>query len=297
LTTIAGATRDRLASREWPQWLERAAPAFLLAPTLLLLLVFFVYPLVVVLSRSFTEPSFGLENYTALWESRAFRAVMRNTFVIAAWTTVISLVLAYPVAYKLATLPTRWARVLLVLTLVPLFTAILARLYAWTILLGNQGTVNDVLVATGITDSPVDLLFTRTAVVVGMVHVMLPYMILVLYSTMVGIDRSLLDAARSLGASRLQTFRRVFLPLSMPGVYAGCLLVFILSLGFFITPAVLGGPGDLTIATFVQQQVAILKWGAATAMSVVLVVVTLILFVFFDRLFGTERLLTGGVRK
>jgi ABC-type spermidine/putrescine transport system permease subunit I len=251
----------------------------------------------VVLSRSFTDPSFGLENYTALWESRAFRAVMRNTFVIAAWTTVISLVLAYPVAYKLATLPARWARVLLVLTLVPLFTAILARLYAWTILLGNQGMVNDVLVATGITDSPVDLLFTRTAVVVGMVHVMLPYMILVLYSTMVGIDRSLLDAARSLGASRLQAFRQVFLPLSMPGVYAGCLLVFILSLGFFITPAVLGGPGDLTIATFVQQEVAILKWGAATAMSVVLVVITLILFVFFDRLFGTERLLTGGVRK
>ncbi len=297
MTAIPGAIRGRLASREWPQWLERTAPALLLAPTLLLLLVFFVYPLVVVLSRSFTDPSFGLENYTALWESRAFRAVMRNTFVIAAWTTVISLVLAYPVAYKLATLPARWANVLLVLTMVPLFTAILARLYAWTILLGNQGMVNDALVATGITDTPVDLLFTRTAVVVGMVHVMLPYMILVLYSTMVGIDRSLLDAARSLGASRLQAFRRVFLPLSMPGVYAGCLLVFILSLGFFITPAVLGGPGDLTIATFVQQEVAILQWGAATAMSVVLVVVTLILFVFFDRLFGTERLLTGGVRK
>jgi putative spermidine/putrescine transport system permease protein len=297
VTAIAGAIRGRLASREWPRWLDRAGPPLLLAPTLLLLLVFFVYPLAVVLSRSFTDPSFGLENYTALWESRAFRAVMRNTFVIAAWTTVISLVLAYPVAYQLATLPARWARLLLLLTLVPLFTAILARLYAWTILLGNQGMVNDVLVATGITDSPVDLLFTRTAVVVGMVHVMLPYMILVLYSTMVGIDRSLLDAARSLGASRLQTFRRVFLPLSMPGVYAGCLLVFILSLGFFITPAVLGGPGDLTIATFVQQEVAILKWGAATAMSVVLVVVTLILFIFFDRLFGTERLLTGGVRK
>jgi putative spermidine/putrescine transport system permease protein len=296
LTAVAGARR-RLKSGEWPYWLERAAPPILLAPTLLLLLAFFAYPLVVVLSRSFTDPSFGFDNYVALWESRAFRAVMRNTFVIAAWTTVISLALAYPVAYKLATMPPRWARVFLVLMMVPLFTAILARLYAWTVLLGNQGVVNDALVATGITDSPVDLLFTRTAVVVGMVHVMLPYMILVLYSTMVGIDRSLVDAARSLGASRLQSFWRVFLPLSMPGVYAGCLLVFILSLGFFITPAVLGGPGDLTIATFVQQEVAILKWGAATAMSVVLVVLTLILFVFFDRLFGTERLLTGGVRK
>jgi putative spermidine/putrescine transport system permease protein len=297
LRAVPAAVRGRFASREWPQWLERAAPPLLLAPTLLLLLAFFAYPLVVVLSRSLTEPSFGFDNYVELWESRAFRAVMRNTFVIAAWTTLISLVMAYPVAYKLATLPSRWARVLLVLALVPLFTAILARLYAWTILLGNQGMVNDTLVATGITDAPVDLLFTRTAVVIGMVHVMLPYMILVLYSTMVGIDRSLVDAARSLGASRFQSFRRVFLPLSMPGVYAGCLLVFILSLGFFITPAVLGGPGDLTIATFVQQEVAILQWGTATAMSVVLVLVTLILFVFFDRLFGTERLLTGGVRK
>jgi putative spermidine/putrescine transport system permease protein len=297
LTATAGAVRGRFASHRWPQRLERAAPLILLAPTLLLLLVFFAFPLVVVLSKSFTEPSFGFNNYVHLWESRAFRAVMRNTFVIAAWTTVISLVLAYPVAYKLATLPRRWARVLLVLTMVPLFTAILARLYAWTILLGHKGPVNDGLVATGITDSPIDLLFTRTAVVIGMVHVMIPYMVLVLYSTMVGIDRSLVDAANSLGASRLQSFRRVFLPLSMPGVYAGCLLVFILSLGFFITPAVLGGPGDLTIATFVQQQVAILQWGAATAMSVVLVVVTLVLFFFFDRLFGTERLLTGGVRK
>ena len=297
MSAAAGAIRGRFTAFRKTPWRERAAPTVLLAPTLVLLLVFFVYPLVVVLSRSFTDPSFGFDNYTALWESEAFRAVMRNTFVIAALTTAISLVLAYPVAYKISTMPPKWARVLLLLALVPLFTAILARLYAWTVLLGNQGPVNDALVDLGLTDSPLELLFTRTAVVIGMVHVMLPYMILVLYSTMVGIDKSLLEASRSLGATRWQAFRKVFLPLSMPGVYAGCLLVFILSLGFFITPAVLGGPGDLTIATYVQQEVAILQWGAATAMAVVLVVVTLILFFFFNRLFGTERLLTGGIRK
>lgn len=296
MSTVA-ALRSRLSSLQQSPLLERAAPKLLLVPTLLLLLGLFVYPLIVVISRSFTEPNLGLNNYTALWQSRAFRAVMRNTFVIAAWTTVACLLLAYPVAYRLATLPARWARPLLVLMLVPLFTAILARLYAWTILLGRRGPINNTLISIGMRDEPLQLLFSRTSVIIGMVHAMLPYMILVLYSTMVGIDRSLLDASRSLGASRFQAFRRTFLPLSMPGVYAGALLVFILSLGFFITPAVLGGAGDLTIATFVQQQIAILQWGAATAMSVVLIVVTLILFLLFNRLFGTERLLTGGVRK
>jgi putative spermidine/putrescine transport system permease protein len=297
VTAAAAAVRRGAARLQRSPWGERAAPTLLLAPTLVLLLVFFFYPLVVVLSRSFTDPSTGFGNYADLWESRAFRAVMMNTFEIAAWTTAISLALAYPVAYNVARLPARWARPLLLLALIPLFTAILARLYAWTILLADKGTVNDTLEGLGVINSPIDLLFTRRAVVIGMVHVMLPYMILVLYSTMIGIDRSLLESARSLGANRAQAFRHVFLPLSMPGVYAGCLLVFILSLGFFITPAVLGGPGDVTIATFVQQEVAILKWGVATAMSVVLVVVTLILFFFFNRFFGAERLLTGGVRK
>ena len=121
-------------------------------------------------------------------------------------------------------------------------------------------------------------------------------MIIILYATMIAIDRELQDAARSLGASGFQTFRRVFLPLSMPGVYAGVLLVFIISLGFFITPAVLGGGGDITIAIFVQQQVSILNWGVASAMSMVLLVVTIILFFVFNRLFGAERLVAGGLR-
>ena len=130
-----------------------------------------------------------------------------------------------------------------------------------------------------------------------MVHVMLPYMIIVLYSVMAGIDRSLLDAATSLGASPFAAFRRVFLPLSMPGTYAGTLLVFIISLGFFVTPAVLGGGRDVTIATFVRQEVGVMDWGAAMAMSVVLLLLTIGLFLVLDRVFGTERLLVGGLRK
>lgn len=297
MSAATAALRRKAARLRDSGRLERSTALILLAPTLILLIVFFVLPMVAVFSRSFTEPTTGVGNYVDLWESRAFRAVMQNTFEIAAWTTAISLVLGYPVAYRLSTLPPRWARPLLALALIPLFTAILARLYAWTVLLGQRGMVNDSLVALGVTDAPVSILFTRTSVVVGMVHVMLPFMILVLYSTMVRIDRSLIDSALSLGANRRQAFRRIFLPLSLPGVYAGCLLVFILSLGFFITPAVLGGAGDLVIATFVQQQVAILRWGVAAAMSVVLVVVTLALFLIFNRLFGAERLLTGGTRR
>lgn len=269
----------------------------LLLPTLLLLVLIFLYPLAVVLSRSFTEPHLGLQNYVALYRSQAFRNILVNTFEIAGWTAAICLLLGYPFSYQLARLPKRWAQPLLGLCMIPFFTAILARLYAWTIILGDAGVINTYLLQWGIIHHPISLLFNRTAVIIGMVHVMLPYMVIVLYSQMVGIDRSLLDAATSLGASPFAGFRRVFLPLSMPGTYAGTLLVFIISLGFFVTPAVLGGGHDVTIATFVRQEIGVLDWGAATAMSMVLLLVTVGLFFLLDRVFGTERLLVGGLRK
>ena len=269
----------------------------LLLPTLLLLFAIFLYPLAVVLSRSFTDPQPGFANYVALWRSPAFRNILINTFEIAAWTTVICLLLGYPFSYQLARLPKRWAQPLLGLCMIPFFTAILARLYAWTIILGDAGVINSYLIDWGVIQHPLSLLFNRLGVIIGMVHVMLPYMVIVLYSQMVGIDRSLIDAATSLGASPFAAFRRVFLPLSMPGTYAGTLLVFIISLGFFVTPAVLGGGRDVTIATFVRQEIGVLDWGAATAMSMVLLVVTVGLFFVLDRIFGTERLLVGGLRK
>jgi ABC-type spermidine/putrescine transport system permease subunit I len=269
----------------------------LLLPTLLLLFAIFLYPLAVVLSRSFTDPQPGFANYVALWRSPAFRNILINTFEIAAWTTAVCLLLGYPFSYQLARLPRRWAQLLLGLCMIPFFTAILARLYAWTIILGDAGVINSYLIDWGVIQHPLSLLFNRLGVIIGMVHVMLPYMVIVLYSQMVGIDRSLIDAATSLGASPFAGFRRVFLPLSMPGTYAGTLLVFIISLGFFVTPAVLGGGRDVTIATFVRQEIGVLDWGAATAMSMVLLVVTVGLFFVLDRIFGTERLLVGGLRK
>jgi ABC-type spermidine/putrescine transport system permease subunit I len=278
--------------------LRKLLPAvFLLAPALVLLGVFFIYPLETIFERSITEPTSGFDNYTALWSNEAFRRILQTTFVIAFETTIVCVVLAYPVAYLLSDMPRRLANVLVLLSLVPFCTATLARLFAWTIILGRRGIINNFLADIGLIDEPLDLLFSRPAVIIGMAHLMLPYMIIILYSTMISIDRNLLDASRSFGASGWQTFRRVFLPLSMPGVYAGALLVFVVSLGFYLTPALLGGGGDLTMALYINQEVHLLKFGVAGAMSMVLLVITISLFVVFDRLFGTAKLVQGALKR
>jgi putative spermidine/putrescine transport system permease protein len=271
--------------------------AFLLLPISLLLIVFYLYPVADVLLRSFTEPTLGLQNYEALWRAPANVAMVENSFSIAFWTTLFCLLIGYPYTCHIASLRPGIARVFVFLSFAPLFTALLARLYAWTVILGRHGIINDALLSLGVIDRPLNLLFTPVAVIVGTVHVLLPYMVMVLYSVMRGIDRGLLDASRTLGAGTWQTFRKVYLPLSMRGVYAGTLLVFIVSLGFFITPAVLGSGEQITMAVYIEQQVNILNWGTASAMAMLLLVVTVVLFLIFDRMFGAQRLITGGTRK
>jgi putative spermidine/putrescine transport system permease protein len=269
----------------------------LLLPALLILLVCFVYPVFLILLKSFSTPEWGFQNYVSLWIAPANVLIVRKTFMVAFWTTIVCLLIAYPFAYYVTTLPPRRARIFLLLSLAPLFTAILARLYAWTVILGRRGVINELLMTIGVIDRPLGLLFTPLSVTIGMVHVLLPYMILVLYSVMIKIDPAMLEASRTLGAGSTQTFRRVFLPLSMRGVYAGSLLVFIVALGFFITPAVLAGGDHLTVSVYIEQQITILRWGTASAMASILLVVTVILFLGFDRLFGTQTLMTGGLRK
>lgn len=277
--------------------LRFATTALLLLPALAMLLICFVYPVFLILLKSFNTPDWGFQNYIALWKVQGNVLIIRKTFTVAFWTTLFCLLIAYPFAYYVTTLPPRRAKIFLFLSLAPLFTAILARLYAWTVILGRRGVINEFLIATGIIDRPLSLLFTPLAVTIGMVHVLLPYMILVLYSVMIKIDPAMLEASRTLGAGSTQTFRRVFLPLSMRGVYAGCLLVFIVALGFFITPAVLAGGDHLTVSVYIEQQIMVLRWGTASAMASILLVVTVIMFVGFDRLFGAQTLMTGGLRK
>ena len=211
--------------------------------------------------------------------------VFLETFRIAAVVTLISLLLAYPVAYVMSTASPRWVIVGLVFLMLPFWTSILVRTYAWMILLGRNGVINQALLATGLADKPVALIYNTTGVIIGMVHVLLPYMVFPIYSAMLRVDRDLMRAAEGLGASGWSVFWRIFLPLTLPGVVAGTALVFILSLGFYITPALLGGGKVIMIAVLIEQQVRqFLEWGFASALSVLLLVSAVLVYVVLSRL-------------
>lgn len=178
----------------------------------------------------------------------------------------------------------------MILVLIPFWTSLLVRTYAWMVILGRKGILNKIIVGLGISDTPLKLLHTAFAVDIGMVQMMTPFMVLALFSVMKGIDRRLLQAAASLGANKFQAFFRVFLPLSLPGIGAGALLVFIYSLGFFITPALLGGRKEVMISMLIDEQVStLLNWGFASALALMLLLATLILFFLYSLFFKVER--------
>jgi putative spermidine/putrescine transport system permease protein len=262
-----------------------------LAPVLVFLAVFFFWPLVSMLGRSVLDPQPTLAHYARLVEEPIYLQVIAITFQIALFTTLGTLVLGYPLAYVLSGLPPRTTGLAMTIVVVPYFTSVLVRTYAWMVLLGTEGAVNQMLVALGLPGAPYRLMYNRFGVLLGMVYILLPYMVLSLYSVMRGIDRGLLRAADSLGATRFLAFRRVFLPLSMPGIAAGCLLVFILALGFFITPALMGSQQDAMISMVIENQVeTYFDWGFASALSAVLLALTLLAFFAYDRLVGLDTL-------
>ncbi len=211
--------------------------------------------------------------------------VFLETFRIATIVTGVALLLAYPVAYVLATASPRWLLVGLVFLMLPFWTSVLVRTYAWMILLGRNGVLNQALLGLGVTDKPIALIYNTTGVIIGMVHVLLPYMVFPIYSAMLRVDHDLLLAAEGLGASGWNVFRRVFLPLTLPGVMAGTALVFILSLGFYITPALLGGGKVIMIAVLIEQQVRqFLEWGFASALSILLLTAAVLAYLGLNRL-------------
>jgi len=268
----------------------------ILLPAALVLLVLFVYPLLGLADRSVHKRGVGytLEYYAQIWRAPVYLQVIGRTFRTSALVTLACLVLGYPLAYLLATLRPRVARLLMIVVILPFFTSIIVRTYAWMVLLGRNGLVNQYLTWLGLTDAPLPLLYNQGGVLIGMTYVLLPYMILTVYSVMRGIEPGLVRAAHSLGASRWQAFRRVFLPLSLPGVAGGTLLVFILSLGFFITPALMGGPSDVMIAMLIEREVEFtLNWSFASALAVILLVLTLIGFIGYNRVVRLERLFEG----
>lgn len=271
-----------------------SANPLLVVPLVAFLLVFFVYPVGAMLLRSLEPGTWSVAPYVALFETDVFWRVMQITLEIGLVVTLCCLVLAYPLAFWLARLPPASANFFLILVLIPFWTSILVRSYAWMALLERHGIVNNLLVWLSVLPRPVKLLNTRFSVCLAMVHVLLPFMVLPIYASLRALDWRLVRAAASLGATPWGAVRQVVLPLSRPGVGAGVTLVFTLSIGFYITPVLVGASSDVMVSMLINDQVGLLAWPTASAMAAVLLVLVLLVTGLLARLTGA-RAVPGAV--
>ncbi|MET3970621.1 ABC transporter permease [Bradyrhizobium sp. S3.9.1] len=264
--------------------LSRPASLALALPLVLLLGIAFLLPVAKLLLGSIFTPVPTAEHYLRIAQEPIFLRILLRTVQTAAIVTLLAFLLGYPVALVMSRLGGRAAMLVAACVLIPLWTSVLVRSYAWIVLLQGTGIVNNALLNWGLISEPLKLIYTEGAVIVAMTHVLLPYMILPIFSSLRSIPPELDRAARNLGAAPWTSFLAVTLPLSLPGVYAGAIMVFILSLGFYVTPALVGGPQNLTIATLIGQQITdLLNWPFAGALAGVLLVVTLGLVGMFRR--------------
>ncbi|MBK7472203.1 MAG: ABC transporter permease [Betaproteobacteria bacterium] len=249
---------------------------------MLFLFVLYLLPMIMLLAQSVEGGT--LVHYQKALTDGLYVGVLVDTLLIAAYVSLACLLLAYPVAYFLSIAPGGWATVGIVFVLLPFWTSILVRTYGWMVLLGRNGIINRALLDSGLISAPLPLLNNTAGVLIGMTHVLLPYMIFPLYAVMKRMDRGLLAAAEGMGASGWQVFRRIYFPLTLPGVLAGVTLVYVLSIGFFITPALLGGGKVTMVAVLIEQQVrTFLNWGFAAALSAVLLSATLLVYLVLRR--------------
>lgn len=272
-----------------PLWIKHS---LMIAPLIVLLLAFLVYPVGKLLSLSFIgRDGFSLAAYQQLFASSLYLNVLWITLKISLATTALAVVLGYPVAYLISTAGPKAKSWLIFLVLLSFWTSFLVRAFAWVVILGRNGAINQFLLAIGVIDRPANLIYSLGAVLVGMVHAMLPLAMMTMLSVMENIDRNLPRAASTLGARPGSAFWTVYFPLSMPGVAAAAIMVFVTSIGFFIVPALLGGRFETMITQLIIDQVQqTLNWGLAGAISVLLLVVVLAVFVIYDRIFGFESL-------
>lgn len=255
-------------------------------PAILLLLAFFIIPVAALLMRSVTEPEPGLQNYAALLGSATYAKVFFNTFFVAGLVTIVTMLIAFPVSWALAIMPPRWGAVIFAVILLSMWTNLLARTYAWMVLLQQTGLINRTLMALGLIDQPLQLTNNLVGVTIGMVYIMLPFMILPLYGVIKKIDPAILQAAALCGATKAQALRRVLLPLATPGLASGGLMVFVMSLGYFVTPSLLGGTANMMLPELIVQQVqSLVNWGMGGAAAFILLVVTLGLYALQLRFF------------
>jgi putative spermidine/putrescine transport system permease protein len=271
---------------------ERRKLLGLCAPSLVIIGLILFLPIGWLFALSVVDADGNLtsEHYTRIWTEGAYVQIFVTTFQVSFLVTGICVLIGYPLAYCLSQLPQRWAGILLLGVLIPFWTSLLVRTYAWLVLLQRRGLINNWLVDLGIIEQPLRLVHNMTGTVIGMVHVMLPFLVLPLYASMRSIDMTYVRAASNLGASPTRAFWQIFFPLSVPGLVAGIVLTFILCLGFYITPAILGGGRVQMIAQRIEASVSLYPtWGAASALGVVLLVLTL-------GVLGLSRFVLNGLR-
>jgi putative spermidine/putrescine transport system permease protein/spermidine/putrescine transport system permease protein len=276
---------------------ERLALMGLSSPALLLVLVILVIPVGWLFYVSFigADGQFSLENYQRMVARKSYARIFQTTFEVSVLTTGICILIGYPLAYFLSQLPNRIANICLITVLLPFWTSLLVRTYAWLVLLQKKGLVNEWAIEMGLWDEPLKIVHNMTGTLIGMVHIMLPFLVLPLYGSMKALDRDYLKAAANLGASPMRSFWTVFFPLSAPGLFAGSLIVFVLCLGFFVTPAVLGGGKVIMVSMKIASNIELfVNWGAASALGVVLLVLTMAILWFAARFLKLDQTTGGG---
>jgi putative spermidine/putrescine transport system permease protein len=260
---------------------------WLMSAALALMLPTYAYPMLQLLAESLDAPAWSGANYASVFNDPAFWPVLSRTFVMSGQITLLCGVIGYPVAYAMLRAPARWRALITLAVVLPLWTSTLVRSYAWVIILGQDGVINQLLSALGLSSGPIQFLYTRFAILIGFVQVMLPYFVFPLHGVMSRIDLRLVTAAESIGASPLRAFLGVFFPLSLPGVASGAILIFILTLGFFVTPTLLGGLHEITYVMLIERQVnTLLNWNMAAAMSVVFLIFTALIVALASRFLG-----------
>jgi putative spermidine/putrescine transport system permease protein len=270
-------------------------PALLLAPALIWIFVFFLLPLGLMCWRSLAREGFSLAPYAALVTSPLYAKVLLTTVKLASVATICALTLAYPIAYVLTVASGRVRAAILLFVLVPYWVDIIVRSFSWLIMLGDNGLINKALIGIGLVSEPLALLYNTFSVLVAMTQILLPITIVTLFGAMLRIDLTLLSAAKIHGAGDWQAFRTVFFPLSLPGVYGAGLLAFILALGFYVTPALLGSPKETMIAqTIMIEASQLLDWAQASAAGMVLLVITTAIATVYNRYFSLDRLWGGS---
>jgi putative spermidine/putrescine transport system permease protein/spermidine/putrescine transport system permease protein len=275
-----------------PDRKEKCINFLLLALPVAFVTIFLIVPMAQIFVLSiFKDGKLTGEFYARFFQEGTYLKVLGLTFRISFIVTVVTLVIGYPVAYVMTISSKRTLSLIMICIMIPFWTSLLVRTYAWMVLLQTQGALNSILIGMGFIDKPLHLIYNTSGVVIGMTHVLLPYMILSLYSVMQGIDRNLISAAQNLGARPFTAFRKVYFPLSMQGIASGCILVFIMGIGYFITPSLLGGQRDTMISQLIQVQVStLLNWNFASSIAFILLAITMLLLVVSKKIMKVEKL-------